>query len=526
MPLVVGGLQFGFAPALEKIVYGEVETRLRTDYPHRIVVEGARREVVSVQVVILAAEDFVLTVDGANWLHPLGFRRRVRLAVDFADLAAGAVELMPVGFTQGDDPRLWSETLLRTGYAEAAAWRPQAAWLRLHVPADLAPGDYGGRVQAYTQIGFGDEELCWEGEVVLRVFGAVLPPSAEWSYHLDLWQHFTALARHHKVPLWSDAHFELIDHYCAALAPLGQKAITVIATEIPWSGQRGYRTQDYPAYLFEHAIVDVRRTWDGKLVFDYEKLDRLLAIAARHGIDREIEIFGLLNIWVDEEFGFGKVVQDAPDAVRVRCYDERTGAYTYLRSAVELSSFMRALERHFTAMGLLDRVRILADEPSDLDDFKARLEFVRRAAPGFKYKVAINHFEFLADAPAGVVDAVPVLPLACQDVALTRQLTDKLHAQGGRMLWYICCWPPLPNTFIRSPLVETALIGWLTYQLGMDGFLRWAFCLWPAEPWGRTSWRYPGWSAGDMYFVLPGPAGRWRRSATKQCALRRRTLSC
>jgi hypothetical protein len=100
-----------------------------------------------------------------------------------------------------------------------------------------------------------------------------------------------------------------------------------------------------------------------------------------------------------------------------------------------------------------------------------------------------------------------VLPLACKDPALTARLAESLHARGGRMFWYVCCWPPIPNTFVHSPLVEARLHGWLNCALQLDGFLRWAFCLWPARPWERVSWRAPGWSAGDMYFVLPGNDG-------------------
>jgi hypothetical protein len=75
------------------------------------------------------------------------------------------------------------------------------------------------------------------------------------------------------------------------------------------------------------------------------------------------------------------------------------------------------------------------------------------------------------------------------------------------MSWYVCCWPPIPNTFVHSPLVEGQLHGWLTFYLKLDGFLRWNFCLWPAEPWRRVSWRAPHWKAGDMFFVLPGRDG-------------------
>jgi hypothetical protein len=276
---------------------------------------------------------------------------------------------------------------------------------------------------------------------------------------------------------------------------------------MPWSGQRCFRDRDYPSYLYEHALVDVTRDDAGQIRYDYGNMDRLLALASKYGIDDEIEVFGLLNIWTDEYFGFGQVAADAPDAIRIRCYDQQTDTITYLRTADELSAFIRALHDHLQAAGLLDRVRITGDEPSDMAAFTERLAFVQAAAPGFQYKVAINHFEFLEDAPAGVIDAVPNLTCASQDPELTAEQTRRLRAQGGRMSWYVCCSPPIPNCFIDSPLVETELLGWLTFWFGLDGFLRWNFCLWPADPWRRVSWRAPSWRAGDMFFVLPGHDG-------------------
>jgi len=276
---------------------------------------------------------------------------------------------------------------------------------------------------------------------------------------------------------------------------------------MPWSGQRCYRDRGYPSYLFEHAMIGVTRGTDGALRCDYTALDRVLALAAKYHIDRQIDVFGLINIWVDEEYGFGKVAEDSPDAVRVRCYDEAGGTITYLREAEELREFMRALHDHFAELGVLERVRVAADEPSDLEMFNRSLAFVHEAGPGFKFSAAINHFEFMEDAPPGVIDFIPILPLACNEPDLTAQLTEKLHQRGGKMHWYVCCWPPIPNTFIHSPLAEAVLHGWLTHALKLDGFLRWDFCLWPANPWERISYRVPGWHAGDMSFVMPGKDG-------------------
>jgi len=500
-------LSVSFAAAMTKLSWSHVAAGPPAEVVSEIELIGARNQVVGAQVRLTARHDFVLTVDRTNWLHALGFCPRVRLEVRFPTLPESIVETFVVGYVEGDDRVQWMEVLDRAGTAEVPAYRPQAVYVRIRIPPDLAATVHEGQARVYTQYGFEDEELFWQGTIRLLVADVTLPNVADWSYHLDLWQHCTSIARYHRVPLWSDAHFALIDRYYASLAQLGQKAVTVIATEIPWSGQRCFRDRAYPSYLFEHAIIDVSRDEMGRLQFDYHKMDRLLALAARHGIDKEIEILGLLNIWTDETFGFGKVAPAAPDALRVRCCDQTTGAITYLRTADELSGFIRALHDHLEEQGLLDRVRITADEPGDLGAFKERLAFVRAAAPGFKVKVAINHFEFMEDAPPEIVDAVPVLPLACRDPALTAELTERVHARGGRMLWYVCCWPPIPNTFVHSPLVEGQLHGWLTFYLKLDGFLRWNFCLWPAEPWKRVSWRAPDWSAGDMFFVLPGKDG-------------------
>ena len=47
------------------------------------------------------------------------------------------------------------------------------------------------------------------------------------------WQQPSILARTYDVPLWSEQHFCLLEEMAASLAKIGQKAITVIAGEIP-----------------------------------------------------------------------------------------------------------------------------------------------------------------------------------------------------------------------------------------------------------------------------------------------------
>ena len=180
-------LQIGFAEAMTKLCWDRVSDWVLADAPSEIDLFCARNEVRGVQLHLKAAEAFVLTVDRANWLHALGFQPRVRVDVQFPSLPAGAVEVFPVGYVEGDDRREWAEYLERGGYMEVPAYRPQAVYVRLRVPADLAPGSHSGQVRVYTQFGFEDEAPCWEGTVRLHVAQTALPDVADWSFHLDLW---------------------------------------------------------------------------------------------------------------------------------------------------------------------------------------------------------------------------------------------------------------------------------------------------------------------------------------------------
>ena len=66
----------------------------------------------------------------------------------------------------------------------------------------------------------------------------------------------------------------------------------------------------------------------------------------------------------------------------------------------------------------------------------------------------------------------------------------------------MCCTPQKPNTFVFSPPIEGRYIGWYAMAYGYDGFLRWAYDAWPADP--VRDARHSLWPAGDEFMVYPG----------------------
>lgn len=453
------------------------------------------------QLLLKLDEDFYLNVGKRPNFSPRGPLRNIRIECNIPNLEA---KLYPIGFIEDDDRVYKADLLLNDEVIFVEKEKIQPVWIEVSIPRDVSSSEYKGNIKIYTQRMFEDEELSKKFDFSILVKDVELPKPKRFKFYLDLWQHPSNIARKHEVWLWSDEHFKVLENYVKSLADLGQKAITIIASEIPWSGQRCYRVKNYPSDLFEYSMVRVEKDESG-YHYDFSPVERYINLCMKYGIDREIEVFGLTNIWLDPEYGYSALADDYPDGIRIRYYDRTDGTFRYIRNGEDIKAYIKALEEFFIEKNLIDKVRIVADEPGDIERYKKSLETIREVAPSFKFKSAINHPEFIEEFRDRISDFVPVLPGVCEKWDILKELKGKID---GRILWYVCCWPPYPNTFISSPLVESRLIGILTAFLELDGFLRWNYTVWPENPRERISYRFPHWKAGDTNFVYPGRDGR------------------
>ncbi|HYH55585.1 MAG TPA: DUF4091 domain-containing protein, partial [Anseongella sp.] len=74
--------------------------------------------------------------------------------------------------------------------------------------------------------------------------------------------------------------------------------------------------------------------------------------------------------------------------------------------------------------------------------------------------------------------------------------------RGFTSTYYVCCNPAKPNNFLFSPPAEGRWMSWYASAYGYDGFLRWAYDAWPADP--MRDARHTLWPAGDCFLVYPG----------------------
>lgn len=413
-------------------------------------------------------------------------------------------ELTPVmnhiGMHLGDDGFLYGDCLKSDPVADVEQDVPAGVFVRFEIPKDIAPGEYSGVFRIVATRLFDDEVLVDRIRYTLKVQQVVLPDPVDYAMSLDIWQHNCNIARKAGVPMWSDGHFAIIEQYLKTLADLGADTVSVVAAEIPWSGQRCFQNKETPANLFEYSMVSVSRNEDKSYRYDFSALDRYVALCFQYGIDKKIDVFGLLSNWVSVNDGFCNFTH-TPEAIRIR-YRMPDGSFKYMKKAADIENYIKSLYSHFREKGWLDKVRIVADEPGDPEKLEKSIRMLKRLAPELRFKVAFDSVPFFHQFAQLIDDFCIALKGLTGDAQRWRQLLreDQRHS----FTCYVCCIPEHPNAFLSSDLLQLRYLSVMADYFGLSGFLYWGYTAWPDDP--VRDIRYSSFPAGDTNFVYPGGA--------------------
>ena len=465
---------------------------------------AARRDSAAFQIIVNSDMQYSLTAGGHDWYTSMNHMymtnmQRIRVAIESPFPYKTNIE----EYVTDDDGIKKTDMLLNQETRESGAKVPTAMWVEVNVPADAKAGDYTVKVKLYAANYNSDEKLVCEESLPLKVFGYTLPESKDIKFHLDLWQHNSNIARKHDVLLWSDEHFAVIQKYVDTLAALGQKSITVCVSEMPWGGQDSCVNNRFMGNLYEYSIIGITKEPGGSFKYDYSIMQRYIDMCTKAGFSGDIEVIGIINVWQSKNMKTVAPCPDYPEAIRLRYFDKADGCYKYMRSADEIKDYIKSLETYFIETNQISRVRIAADEPGDIEKYRVSVALVRELTPAFRFKCAINHAEWIDEFGDCIDDYAPYIK--CTSEGYNKLMQYKKEMEGKRFLWYVCCGGTHPNTFIRSPLEESRVIGLMTSAIGFEGFLRWNYTVWPDDP--RNEIRYGAFEAGDTNFVYPAYNG-------------------
>ena len=388
-------------------------------------------------------------------------------------------------FTKRDSV-LVPEAILGPQMASIEAKTARPVWITVAVPQNAEPGTYKGTVSFSCKELKKPIELKFAVEVGRRV----LPPPAQWKFHLDLWQNPWAIARYFGVKPWSREHMDLMRPFMRQLAQAGQKVVTTTLMWDCWGDQ----TLD----LFE-AMVQVTVNIDGTTEYNYDIFDKWVDFMASCGITEQINCYTI-----------------APWRTRFRYYDRATdtqqiipfeyGDEAYRSIWIPL---LKDFAAHLRQKGWFDKTRLAVDE-RDLDTMKTVIAIAREADPKFKFALAGNyHPEIEADLADYSLDLFG-------DGTYLKDadgpaINDRRAAEGKFTTFYTCCGEGHPNTFTISPLAESTALGWYALCNHYDGYLRWAYNSWNREPMVDTRWY--NLTSGDNFMIYPQgwSSVRWER---------------
>jgi len=427
-----------------------------------------------------------------------GPHERIRVAVN----APFDVELNLEGLITDHDDIKKADILLKQDVLECPANLPTGVFAEIKVPRDAKPGNYTVGVKVFLSLYGDNEQLVHEEDISLTVAEYVLPDAKNWKIYVNLWQHVSTLAAYHDVALWSDEHFAVIEKYIDAISRLGQRSITVCAGNIPWGGWGCNTSYEHGANLYQYSIIGITKKLDGTFSYDYSKMQRYIDMCTKAGMSGDIEIFGLVNVW--QKNAVKDLCPDYPEKnIVFRYMDEADGRMKYIRKAEDVIAFVKALEQYFIQTGQIERARIGADEPRDIERYRESLGLIKKIAPSFKCSTAIDHSEFVEEFKDSIETISPALYCACTEYDQLVEHKNKFPQK--KLLWYVCGHKNFPNNCIVNPLLDNRSIGIINDILGFDGILRWNFCLFTEDP--RKDIRFSPIGAGDINFVYPSKNG-------------------
>ncbi len=474
-------------------------------YPFRIdgrdttalTLAAVRGEQVSAQLAVAASHDvdgLRATVSGLGGIAAqVRFVRYVPVARSKSELTWSAKIEDVAGEREisGDrNPDVVGDPLVARSTVDVPAYAAQPLWFTFQVPASAAPGEHTGTI---TVTGNGGTLATYP--LTITVADVTLPATR--SFYLDVWAQPETIAAAAGVAPWSTKHWTLIEAYQRDLATRGQKVVNTTIVDDPWAHDWSLGRKRSQTSLPYGSMVAWR--YDGlTFAFDFSRFDRYVRTALRAGAGPRIHAYSMLAFH---------------DAEHLTYTDTRTRRV--VREDVTLGStrwqeawgdFLAAFTAHLRTNGWLAQTWLSFDE-RPLATMTVVRDFVRRAAPEFADRIAVAG----SANTAGIANNLSVDWGGID--AMTPAAIDERRRAGKVTTFYVYGSPAHPNTLSYSPAAEARMLPWIAAQRGFDGFLRWSYNSWTADPYADPVFLF---SQGDEYLVYPGTDGptssvRWEQ---------------
>ncbi len=368
-------------------------------------------------------------------------------------------------------------------------------WVRVDVPNDLPAGEYPITMRFDVErFGGPQKPLYNTGEitVMLHVKNAEI---SRQSLIYTRWFYLDCIANVHNVPIFSEAHWALIERYIEKARDVGVNMMLLSVHTPPLDTEVGTAR---PCV----QLVDIEKTGES-YHFSFERLERFVSLCQKHGI----EYFETAHMFSQWGAAFAPNIMVKENGKESYLFGWHTPAESEEYVAF-LKQYIAAIAKELEKLGIAEKTYFhISDEPSteNMEKYARAREIFCPLVGKSKIFDALSHIDFyekgLVATPVTIVDSIHEF--------LKHDIEDQ---------WlYYCCIPEhiYPNAFMAMPLYRVRVLGVLMYKYGIKGFLHWGFNFYNAarskyriDPYLTTS-ADGSFASGDAYIVYPAQNGAY-----------------
>lgn len=355
-------------------------------------------------------------------------------------------------------------------------------WFKIKIKDTQAAGKYDIRLTLKHEA----KEIEKSTTFTLQVLNAVLP---EQTIERTEWFHADCIALLHKVEVWSEDFWQLLEKYFIDQVDHGCTRILTPLFTPPLD-------TDINLERTTVQLIDIQE-FDNKYTFNFDKLKRWIELAKKCGY-KKFEFSHLFSQW------------GAKFTPKIIVNNEKKFGWHTLANSVEYRELLIAMFKELIPFidseNLRDKcVFHVSDEPQkeNLEDYKYAAMLLKSLTDGIAISDALSDLEFvkekLCDLPVPGINEL-----------------EHFAKAGVTPLWtYYCCGPDVTytNRFMHFPGARTAVLGFQLFQHDVVGFLHWGYNFWLSRlskmvinPYQSTDagGEFP---AGDAFLVYPGLSG-------------------
>lgn len=358
-------------------------------------------------------------------------------------------------------------------------------WVRVDIPRNVESGSYPI-----------DILLTAEGKTLAetRFELEVLPyelPENEVKY--TQWFYSDCIADTHGVPVYSEAHWRLIEAYMKTAADCGINMLLTPVHTPPLDTAVGTERTNV-------QLAEITKTEAG-YSFDFTRLERWLALCESCGITA-IEIPHLFSQW-GAEFAPNIYVYEGSEQKHMFGWHTKSDSKEYTDF---LRAYLPALKEKLRELGWLERTYFhISDEPNleHIDVYERNAGLVHGILGDVKVLDALSDIDFYQK---GLIE-LPVPASNYIEPFLKEELKER---------WvYYCCIQGngVSNRFMAMSSFRNRIMGIQMYKFGVTGFLQWGYNFYNAQlsayqinPYMTTSGD-KAFPSGDAFSVYPSAEG-------------------